>query len=126
MHSSNDKERKACTKAGFTRSSFLGKFLAASIARAFARRAFFLSEILAERNVCDFCARNLLMYLHDVRSAIFQQYCRRIYRIGFLTIGLNKPVVRFHFISIYQFLMLKYSKCFEQEKAMCFISHTVE
>ena len=42
------------------------------------------------------------MYLHDVRLAIFQQYCQLIYRIGFLTIGLNKPVVRFHFISIYK------------------------
>ena len=64
--------------------------------------SFSLSKILAERNGCDFCARNLLMYLHDVRLAIFQQYCRRIYRIDFVTIGLNNPVVRFHFISIYK------------------------
>ena len=33
---------------------------------------FFLSELLAERNVCGFCPRNLLMYLHDVHPAIFQ------------------------------------------------------
>ena len=34
----------------FTRLSFLRKFLVVSIARAFTRRALFLSELLAERN----------------------------------------------------------------------------
>ena len=56
------------------------KFLVASIAQAF-----FLFELIAEGNVCGFCARNLLMYLHDVHPATLHMYV-----IDFVTIGLDQ------------------------------------